>query len=143
MRYALICLLLFLSACSERATEEMPEAGAEAAPAAETTDATEPEYSESDVQPMLTNADEVRELLQELYPAALKDEGIGGRVILWMLVDETGAVAESRIQETSGHDALDEAAQEVAAAMRFTPAENKGEPVSVWIAQPIEFRPGS
>jgi len=89
------------------------------------------------------SADEVRDLLQELYPATLKDEGVGGRVVLWMRVDETGIVMESRVQESSGHEALDEAAQEIAAAMHFTAAENKGDPVSVWIAQPIDFRPGS
>ena len=143
MRYALACLLLFVAACNEPATEDMPEVAAETAPPAGIADAAEPEYSESDVEPMLTNGDEVRDLLQELYPANLKDEGVGGRVVLWMHVDETGTVTESKIQESSGHDALDEAAQEIAASMRFTPAENKGDPVSVWIAQPIEFRPGS
>ena len=143
MRYTLACLLLFFVACNEPATEEMPEAAPESAPPAETTEAAEPEYSESDVPPTLTNGAEVRDLLQELYPKALKDEGVGGRVVLWMKVDETGTVTETKIQETSGQETLDEAAQEIAAAMKFTPAENKGDPVSVWIAQPIDFRPGS
>jgi len=143
MRSALAFLILILAACNEPATEDMPEVAAETVPAAETTDAAEPEYTESDVPPSLTNAENVRDLLQELYPTSLKNEGVGGRVVLWMRVDETGTVAETRIQESSGHVALDEAAQEVAAAMQFTPAENKGDPVSVWIAQPIDFRPGS
>jgi protein TonB len=143
MRNVLICLLLFLSACNEPATEEISEAATDDAPAAEMTEGTESEYSVSDVPPMLTNADDVRDLLQEVYPATLKDEGVGGRVVLWMQVDETGTVTESRIQESSGHEALDEAAKEIAASMQFTPAENKGDPVSVWIAQPIDFRPSS
>ena len=143
MKYALVFLLLFLAACSEPATEGMPEAVPESAPPAEITETAEPEYSESDVAPVLVNGDEIRDLLQELYPAALKEEGVGGRVVLWMMVDETGTVTETKIQESSGQEALDNAAQEIAAAMQFTPAENKGDPVSVWIAQPIDFRPGS
>ena len=143
MRYALAFLVLFLAACNEPATEDMPEVAAETAPPAQPDAAAEPEYSESDVPPMLANGDEVFVLLQDLYPTTLKEEGIGGRVVLWMHVDETGTVSESRIQTSSGHEVLDEAAQEVAAAMQFTPAENKGDPVSVWIAQPIEFKPGS
>ena len=143
MRYALACLLLFFAACNEPATEEMPEVAAETAIPAEATDAAEPEYVPVDVPPLLTNAEDIRDLLQELYPALLKEEGVGGRVMLWMWVDEAGTVTETRIQESSGHDALDEAAQQVAASMVFTPAENKGDPVAVWIAQPIDFRPGS
>ena len=144
MRYALLFFILFFAACSEPATEDaMPEAAAESAPSTEVSDAAEPEYSDSDVPPVLINADEVRDLLQEEYPANLKAEGVGGRVVLWLRVDQVGAVAESRVQESSGYEALDEAAQLVALGMQFSPAENKGEPVSVWIAQPIDFRPES
>ena len=143
MRYALACLLLLFAACNEPATEEMPDVAAETELPAETPDGAEPAYSESDVPPALVNGDEVLDLLQEHYPASLKAEGIGGRVVLWMRVDEIGTVAEARVQESSGYEALDEAAQFVAAGMQFSPAENKGDPVSVWIAQPIEFRPGS
>jgi protein TonB len=143
MRYALAFLVLFLSACNEPATEDLPEAAPESAPPAESTETAEPEYVPVDVPPVLTNAEEVRELLQELYPASLKEEGVGGTVTVWMWVDEAGTVTETRMQKSSGHDALDEAAQQIAASMIFTPAENKGGPVSVWVAQPIEFRPDS
>ena len=143
MRYALACLLVFFAACNEPETQEVPEGTGETAPPAETTEAAAPPYSESDVPPALTNAEEVLDVLQQLYPESLKREGTGGTVVLWMQVDEEGSVTETRIQSPSGHEALDEAAREIAAAMRFTPAENKGTPVSVWIAQPIEFRPGN
>ena len=143
MRYALALLILFLSGCNEPATEDMPEVAAETAVPAEATDGAEPEYVPVDVPPVLTNAEDVRELLQKLYPASLKEEGIGGTVTVWMWVDEAGTVTETRMQKSSGHDSLDEAAQQVAASMIFTPAENEGGPVSVWVAQPIEFRPDS
>jgi TonB family protein len=115
----------------------MPEAAPESvAPA-------EPAYFAHDVEPRLTNGNEVLGLLHGLYPESLKSEGVGGRVMLWLHVDESGAVTEMKIHTSSGQDELDAAAQEVAASMRFTPAENNGEPVSVWIAQPIEFQPES
>jgi len=143
MRYALAFFILFFVACNAPATEDMPEMAAESTPPAETPDAAEPEYSVTDVPPALVNGDEVFHLLQEHYPASLKAEGVGGRVVLWLLVDEIGTVAETRVQVSSGYESLDEAAQFVAAGMQFSPAENKGDPVSVWIAQPIEFKPGN
>lgn len=143
MRFALACLLVFLAACNEPESQAIPETAAETAAPAETTEPAAPPYSESDVPPALINGEEVLDLLQQLYPESLKREGTGGTVVLWMQVDESGAVTETRIQSPSGHEALDDAAREIAAAMRFTPAENKGTPVSVWIAQPIEFRPGN
>lgn len=143
MRYALTCslALFLLAACSEPATEDMPETAAESVAESDEMEAAEPEVTETDAPPVLTNADEVRELLQDLYPTSLKEGGVGGRVVLWMHVDETGTVGETRVQTSSGHEALDEAAQQIAAQMQFTPGENNGQPVSVWIAQPIDFRP--
>ena len=40
----------------------------------------------------------------------LRDAGIGGTARVWFLIDETGSVADTRIQESSGHQAIDEAA---------------------------------
>jgi len=100
-------------------------------------------HVESDVAPRLMNGDEVRSLLGQLYPDSLKLKGVGGRVVLWVRVSESGTVIETKTQTPSGNDVLDEAAKEIAAAMRFAPAENEGDPVSVWIAQPIDFRPGN
>ncbi len=99
------------------------------------------EYVERDVEPRLLNRNEVQSLLDQLYPDSLRREGVGGRVLLWMRVSESGEVVEVRVHTSSGHDALDEAATEIAASMEFNPAENEGEPVSVWIAQPIHFGP--
>jgi len=142
MRYAFACLLLFFVACNEPATEEMPEAASESAPPADTDEPT-PAYFAHDVVPRLINGSEVFVLLHDLYPESLKSEGVGGRVVLWVHIDDLGTVTEMKSHTSSGQDELDAAAQQVAAAMRFTPAENKGEPVSVWIAQPIEFQPES
>lgn len=98
-------------------------------------------YVERDVEPVLVNGDEVRLLLERLYTDSLKHEGVGGRVLLWMQIGESGVVTDTKIRTSSGYPILDDAAREVAASMRFTPAENEGDPVAVWIAQPIDFTP--
>jgi TonB family protein len=43
------------------------------------------------------------------------------------------------VKQSSGHEALDDAALKVAEVMRFTPAMNDGQPVSAWIDLPIVF----
>ena len=65
-------------------------------------------HVESDVAPTLMNGDEVRSLLDHLYPDSLKKEGVGGRVVLWMQVNELGEVSETKIQMSSGSEVLDD-----------------------------------
>lgn len=43
--------------------------------------------------------------------------------------------------ESSGREALDEAAQEVVAKMLFSPALNRDQKTDVWIAQAVVFKP--
>jgi TonB family protein len=59
----------------------------------------------------------------------------------WASGDETGAVLETRLAESSGHAALDQAAQEVAKVMRFTPATNLDRNVAVWVRLKVQFKP--
>jgi len=92
------------------------------------------------VAPELKNRAEVQRALERYYPPLLRDAGIGGTVLVWFFIDETGKVESSLIKESSGHKALDEAALKVAEIMQFTPALNRDEEVPVWIALPIEFR---
>jgi TonB family protein len=89
--------------------------------------------------PELVNRAEVAEVVREEYPSLLRDAGIGGQVRVWLYVDESGAVTDLRIDETSGHQELDAAALRVAGEMAFDPALNGDEPVAVWIALPIAF----
>ncbi|HSM05015.1 MAG TPA: energy transducer TonB, partial [Longimicrobiales bacterium] len=74
------------------------------------------------------------------YPALLRDAGIGGTTNVWFFINAQGELEDMRIQKSSGHDALDEAALRVAAGIRFTPALNREEPVPVWVAFPITFQ---
>lgn len=100
----------------------------------------EPTFTPYTVAPDLVNRAEVGQALQENYPAELRDAGIGGTARVWFFIDETGAVADTRIQESSGHEAIDWAALRVARTMEFTPALNREETVPVWVAFPITFQ---
>lgn len=100
-----------------------------------------PTFIPYDRPPRLRNAAEVSEALKARYPSELEEGGVGGTVQLWMHVDETGSVEETRVKETSGHPELDDAAREVAASMEFLPAANRDEPTAVWVAQAITFEP--
>jgi hypothetical protein len=75
-----------------------------------------PSFIPYDVPPKLQNASEIQRLLERVYPSQLRDAGIEGTVILWIFVDEQGAV------------------------LRFTPAMNRDKATPVWLAQPITFR---
>lgn len=90
---------------------------------------------------MLVNVDEVRRSLEELYPAGLKAEGIGGTVALWIHVDEAGAVVETEMRGSSGYPELDRAARRLALtrSMSFHPARVDGRPAWAWTPQALVF----
>lgn len=80
-----------------------------------------------------TNA-EYQRLVRDVYPEAFLAAGIGGTANVWMLVDETGTVTRTRIEESSGYAAIDEAALEVARQLEFAPATVDDRKVEVWVA---------
>ncbi|HEX9109766.1 MAG TPA: TonB family protein [Longimicrobiales bacterium] len=98
-----------------------------------------PTFTPYTVSPRLKNRDEVARALQRYYPDMLRDAGVGGKVLVWFLIDERGKVEKFQVKESSGHDALDQAALRVADVMEFTPALNRDHKVPVWVALPIEF----
>ncbi len=59
---------------------------------------------------------------------------------MWVFIDERGVVRNTRLVESSGHAALDEAAQEAMRQVRFLPAENRGQPTGVWVQFPVTFQ---
>lgn len=98
-----------------------------------------PGFTPMTVRPTLRNVEEVQRVLMREYPAVLRDAGIGGTPVLWLFIGTTGVVERTQVQETSGFDALDQAAANVALVMRFTPARNGDETVAVWVQIPIRF----
>ena len=59
---------------------------------------------------------------------------------MYFFIDADGDVQDVRINESSGHPALDDAALRVADVYRFTPALNRDERVPVWVSFPITFQ---
>lgn len=97
------------------------------------------EFTPMTVRPRLLNDRDVARALQRFYPPPLRDAGIGGTVVVWFFIDTEGRVRETRIHQSSGFDALDRAALQVADRMVFSPAQNRDELVAVWVAMPVTF----
>jgi len=75
-----------------------------------------------------------------IYPAIARRHAQQGTVTLRVLVAIDGVVARAEIAESSGFDALDEAALEtVRRRWRFVPARRSGLPVDSWVLVPIRF----
>jgi TonB family protein len=111
-------------------------------PAAAEVDSSQPVFTPMTRRPELLNRPEVQEALVASYPPLLRDAGIGGSPTVHFFIDQTGAVKRLLIAKSSGYPALDEAAMRVAEVLRFSPAYNRDEVVSVWIEIPIIFSAG-
>ncbi|NOZ56789.1 MAG: energy transducer TonB [Calditrichaeota bacterium] len=73
------------------------------------------------------------------YPESARKEGIEGRVIVHVCVDENGDVVDTKILKSLRKD-LDEAAIEAVRAVKWRPALQRNIPVKVWVAIPVIFR---
>ena len=93
----------------------------------------------ADALPEVIDRGEMSRILMSAYPANLRDSGIGGTVVLLMLVDETGVVADVRVRDSSGSAQLDRAAAGAASRVRFLPAVHEDCRIPVWIAFPVSF----
>lgn len=98
-----------------------------------------PHFTPYTRKPDLTNASEVSRALQQNYPPLLRDAGLGGTTTIWFHIGADGDVIETQVNASSGHAALDDAAQRVAKIMKFTPAMNRDQAVAVWVMIPITF----
>lgn len=100
----------------------------------------QPTFTPYEVKPELRNRSEFSRALQRAYPPMLKDAGIGGTTVLWVYIDESGAVQNTRVTQSSGYEQLDQAAQQVMAQARFSPALNRDQRVPVWIQLPVTWQ---
>lgn len=121
----------------ESITEEHQRLAAE--PATGAAQVSEPRFTPMTVRPMLINMQEVQAALIREYPATLRDAGIGGAPVMWLHIDEAGVVDATRVHTSSGYEALDLAAANVARSMVFSPAYNGDEIVDTWVQIPIRF----
>ncbi len=91
--------------------------------------------------PELTNRDEVIYYLSELYPPWARKARVRASVLLYLFINEEGAVQRTMIVDSSGHEDLDDVAEEVAKRMAWTPALNRDRATPVWLMQHITFSP--
>ena len=99
-----------------------------------------PTFTPFTVAPSILNRTEVVRAMEREYPPLLRDAGIGGRAVVFFFIDGDGAVQDFRISESSGHQALDDAALAVADVYRFSAALNRDKKVPVWVQFPITFQ---
>ena len=75
-----------------------------------------------------------------VYPEAAREAGIEGLVIVRAFVSAQGVAEEINVlKNESGNPDLAAAAIAAIQAVLFEPAQQKGEPVGVWIAFPVNF----
>jgi protein TonB len=98
-----------------------------------------PTFTPFTVAPEVRNRQAVGRALEREYPPLLRDAGVGGTVLMYFFIDDTGVVQEFRVHESSGHNALDQAAMRVADVFEFSAAMNRDQRVPVWIQIPITF----
>jgi protein TonB len=99
-----------------------------------------PTFTPFTVAPGIQNRNDVVRAMEREYPPLLRDAGIGGTVRVYFFIDEEGQVQDYRIDQSSGHQALDDAALAVADVYRFSPALNRDKRVPVWVSFPITFQ---
>nr|WP_218626990.1 energy transducer TonB [Sodalis sp. dw_96] len=74
------------------------------------------------------------------YPRLARRSHQQGTVMLNVPVTVDGAASEVNIAQSSGSDALDDAARQAVRRWRFIPAKRGGEPVAGWVRVPVVFR---
>jgi periplasmic protein TonB len=73
------------------------------------------------------------------HPAALRERGIEGAVLLRVKVDTQGRPADVQVQSGSGWRLFDEAALQQVRACRFVPATQGGQAIDSWVEFPVRF----
>ena len=78
--------------------------------------------------------------MQPVYPSALLSKGIGGRVVITCVVDDSGRVASTRIQQSSGVPDLDKAAINAVNKWKFKPGTKAGKKIKSTCNVPFTFQ---
>ncbi|MCX7089460.1 MAG: energy transducer TonB [Methylococcales bacterium] len=74
-----------------------------------------------------------------IYPSIAKRLGWKGKVILHVQVSAAGESTSVSVQQSSGHEELDDAAVEAVKQWRFIPAKRGNTPVSSSVQVPLNF----
>lgn len=73
------------------------------------------------------------------YPRVARRRGYEGTVVLEVLVDEAGRVEEVKLAESSGHGALDRAAQRSVQRWKFVAGRRGEQSAKMWVRVPVRF----
>lgn len=76
--------------------------------------------------------------IQPSYPSSLLKSGVGGRVLISCVVDETGKVVSASVKQ-SAHPDLDKAAIAAVTKWKFKPANRAGRSVTAKCVVPFNF----
>jgi len=99
------------------------------------------ELSVLDEHPVLLNGEEISRVLSDRYPADLRDQGLGGRVVLRFVIQPDGTVAPASVTvEWASSPAFVEAAAGVVRQMRFRPGMVGTVAVRTSVMIPIDFK---
>lgn len=74
------------------------------------------------------------------YPAVARSRGWQGKVLLRVKVSAEGLSDDVSVEQSSGHDILDESAVEAVKKWRFIPAKRGDTPVASSVIVPIDFK---
>lgn len=80
------------------------------------------------------------ELVPPVYPRLAREAGMEGRVVVRVLVDDTGRVAQAVVVQVDGTEAMAEAARRAALRCRFEPARQRDVPVPAFVTIPFTFK---
>lgn len=100
-------------------------------------------YTPADLSesPALAAPSEAARLIQDSYPAKLRDAGIEGSVQMSLVVGTDGSVEPGSVQVLSSTvEALSAAASQVAAKIRFKPGKVEGKAVRVRVVLPLVYK---
>jgi TonB family protein len=103
---------------------------------------TPPTFTPFSVRPEIRNREEVAAVLGRAYGTLRDGSGIAGTANVWLYVDEDGRAEDVRLNESTGHRALDAAAMGMADVVELTPALNRDQPRAVWVSLAIAFTDG-
>ena len=76
-----------------------------------------------------------------VYPAIARQQRIEGRVVVLVLVDESGKATEARLQQGLSQAAVNEAVVTAVRTAHFRPATKNGVPVKMWRPVIVEVKP--
>lgn len=79
------------------------------------------------------------EMVKPRYPEIAREDGVEGKVVVTLIVDEKGNVLQAKVMLSEPADIFDEAALTAVRQYKFEPAKSHGKAIKVQIGQTIVF----